>query len=609
MLRLAALWESTLAHPSSDFLCGPTRKLSFGDFAQLVGRLLNLFDAHGVTSGDRVMILTANEELAVVAFTAALLDGVIPVMLTPDTAELRAQAVSRSVEPKLLICDLGRQQQPWTQALPATFARSPAESPPKTWRLFGSSKAEDVAQRLGLDLPLQARNPRLPEALDETAYILFTSGTTQSPSGVMLSRRNLLANLATLSRLFRYDSSSRIFNDMVLAHGDGLVQGPMLALANGCALIRSGGFTVPGLECWLNRVRQERASHVITVPAVWSLIDRYAQHDDYFDAPECKGLLSVAARLDPALWRRLETRFGKPVFNQYGLTETVASALYAGPQAEMGAFGTIGRPVDCEARIEPLPGGAGADGSGELQLRGDNVFPGYWRDAARTAATFTPDGWMRTGDLAVLGPDHSFDIVGRIKTVIMSGGFLIRPDEIDEAMLAHQSVVESATVALPDETFGEVPVTAVVVEGPISEAALTSHARAHLEPLKVPKRILALPGIPRGDAGKPNIARLREAIAAALAQEGRQSDGDGHATGAAALTTQVLGLAAEVFRVDPTTLSAGSTPASVAAWDSFSQLSLIFAAEERFKIRIPASRVAGLRSLADLVQIVSGSKQ
>ncbi|GGH24080.1 hypothetical protein GCM10007036_30210 [Alsobacter metallidurans] len=543
------------------------------------------------------------------AFTAALLDGVVPVMLTHDTAELRAQAVGHSVEPKLVICDLVRQQQSWTEAHPVTFAGSPAEAPQKSWRLFGSGKVEDAARRLGLDLPLQGREPRLPEALDEIAYILFTSGTTQSPSGVMLSRRNLLANLATLSRLFAYDPSSRIFNDMVLAHGDGLVQGPMLALANGCALIRSGGFTVPGLENWLNRVRQERASHVITVPAVWSLIDRYAQHNDYFDAPECKGLLSVAARLDPALWLRLETRFGRPVFNQYGLTETVASALYAGPQAEMGAFGTIGRPVDCDARIAPLPGGAAADGSGELQLRGDNVFPGYWRDAARTAATFTPDGWMRTGDLAVQGPEQSFDIVGRIKTVIMSGGFLIRPDEIDEAMLAHENVIESATVALPDETFGEVPVTAVVIEGSINEATLTSHARANLEPLKVPKRILALPAIPRGDAGKPNLGLLREAIAASLAQEGKQSDGDGRTTGAAALATQVLGLAAEVFRVEPTSLSTTSTPASVAAWDSFSQLSLVFAAEERFKIRIPAARVAGLRSLADLVQLVSESKR
>jgi len=198
----------------------------------------------------------------------------------------------------------------------------------------------------------------------------------------MITRGNLFANIRTIARVLGVDASSRLFNDMLLAHADGLVQGPLMALATGAALIRAGDFSVPGMEDWLNVVRREGATHFTSVPTVWTLIDRYARHDDYFAAPEVRILSSVAAALDPALWARLEARFGRRLVNQYGLTETVTSALYAGPHEEAGAFGTIGRPVDCEARIEAVEGGTSV---GELQLRGANVFPGYWRNAERHA--------------------------------------------------------------------------------------------------------------------------------------------------------------------------------------------------------------------------------
>ncbi len=180
--------------------------------------------------------------------------------------------------------------------------------------------------------------------MDELAYILFTSGTTSDPVGVTITRQNMFANLETISRLFAYTPESRIFNDMILSHGDGLVQGLLLAPYNSCALIRSGGFTVPTIENWLNRVRQERATHVITVPTIWSMIAQFAQHDDYFDAPECSHLMSVSARLAPDLWSQLERRFSKAIYNQYGLTETTASALYAGPHRKWATKTALGDP-------------------------------------------------------------------------------------------------------------------------------------------------------------------------------------------------------------------------------------------------------------------------
>jgi long-chain acyl-CoA synthetase len=576
------LWRAMTAAPAADYLVQPEGRFSFGDLAQAVRQWLAAFDAHGIMPGDRVVIRTGNEQAATSGFLAAILDGVVPVLLSADTPPRRVHAICETVRASLFVADDQFEMAP---AWPATIRLSAAAP-----RRFGFGKS--VGKLPGLAFPPAARAPKLPLDAAGLAYILFTSGTTSAPSGVCISRGNMFANLATLTRIFGYDARSRIFNDMILAHADGLVQGLLLAAFNGCALIRSGGFQLGSIEAWLNRVRTTRATHVITVPTIWAMIDSYAAHDDYFDAPECVALSSVAAKLPEPLWQRLETRFGKPMFNQYGLTETVTSAVYAGPHPEMGAFGTIGKPIDCEARIDPA-----MTGVGELQLRGDQIFSGYWQDPARTAASFVDGGWLKTGDLAQMQDDGSFQILGRLKTVIMSGGFLIRPDEIDEAMLLHPSVQESVTVALPDAMFDEVPVTAIVTRSAIAENALTDHARLHLEKRKVPKRIIIMDAIPRGDAGKPQLGALRERLAQAMASHtaGRSTD---------ATQEAVLAAAADVFRVAPALLSLRTAQGDVPGWDSFSQISLVLAVEQALGIRIPASRVAVTRTLGDLVRIV-----
>jgi long-chain acyl-CoA synthetase len=579
---VATLWGAITAVPAADFLVQPDHRFSFADLAHAVRQWLAAFDAHGVGVGDRVVIRTSDEQAAISGFLAAILDGVVPVLLSADTPARRVQSLCETVEASLFVADdQYEEEQPW----PATIRLAA-----RPQQRFGFLRSRGMLPGLGF-APAE-RAPRLPGDPAGPAYILFTSGTTSSPSGVCISRGNLFANLATLTRVFGYDARSRIFNDMILAHADGMIQGPVLAALNGCAVIRSGGFQLGSIEAWLNRVRATRATHVITVPTIWAMIDSYAAHDDYFDAPECRSLLSVAAKLPEPLWSRLETRFKRPVFNQYGLTETVASALYAGPQSEMGAFGTIGKPIDCEARIDPK-----AQGAGELQLRGDHIFTGYWRDPQRTAASFVEGGWMKTGDLAELRDDGSFEILGRLKTVIMSGGFLIHPDEIDEAMLLHPAVQESVTLAMADAMFDEVPVTAIVARAPVSDNELAAHARAHLEARKVPKRFIPMETIPRGDSGKPNLTALRALLEPAMASSSPDRSAD-------ATEEAVLAAAAGVFRVSPELLSLRTAQGDVPGWDSFSQISLVMTIEESFGIRIPASRVAVIRTLGDLVGIV-----
>ncbi|WBL32023.1 AMP-binding protein [Sinirhodobacter sp. HNIBRBA609] len=578
----ARLWRNLTDSGSRDFLVTPDQRIGYRDIARGIRQWRAMFDAAGLAPGDRFVLRTAQDEVACAAFLAGLVDGVVPVLLEGSCPDNRLRAIVEMVEPGLVLSDNALPELPQP-----TVTHLLAQRKPGGLRLFGGRRA---SAEFGLEIDEATRPARQPGD-DGLAYLLFTSGTTAAPSGVEITRANLAANLTTLTRLFDYGPEARIFNDMVLAHADGMIQGPVLAAWNGAAVLRAGGFEIGAIEDWLGAVRRLRATHVLTVPTVWSMIDRLAAHDDYFDAPECRMLMTVAAKMPIPLWERIEKRFGRSLINHYGLTETVASALYAGDGPELGARGTVGKPVDCEARI--------ADGAaqGELQLRGANVFHGYWRNPQRTSDSFTQDGWFRTGDLAQMRPDSSYEIIGRVKTAIVTGGVLIHPEEIDDAMLRHSDVSESVTVGLPDELFGEIGVTCVILARPCDETALTEHLRQFVEPRKVSKHIIELPTIPRGLSGKPQLDKVRALATARLTERSTGKQRPDHAQ-------TVLEIAAKVFRVPLSQLTLQTTPRDLAAWDSFTQLNLVLAIEEHFDCRIPAARVSALRALGDFAQAV-----
>jgi long-chain acyl-CoA synthetase len=561
-----------------------------------------------------VLIVCSDEAAGSSAFLASLLDGMVPVMLSPDSKPDRFKAIFDSIEPAALVADGSLfRERPIKGA--GDFAvievpdglrlDTPVAALSRAWRgvrgVLGTASSE-----ADLPLPEKGRSPRLPEVDDSTGYILFTSGTTKSPSGVMISRSALMAQLETLTRLFSYDQRSRLFNATPLAHTDGLVQGPLLAAANGACLLRPGPFSLTHLEEWLDSLGRLGATHFITNPTVLGLIDRYASHDDYFKAEDFFGILSSASILRPQLWDRFEQKFDCRIYNTYGMTETVANATYAGRHPEMGPVGTIGVPVDCEVRlVEVSDGAAGQEpaAEGELQIRGENVFRGYWTDADRTGRTLIGDGWMRTGDLARRRPDGGLEIVGGIKTMINMGGQSVMPEEIDEVLVSHDAVGDVATVGIEDPDFEEVAVAAVVLDHKATEQELSAYCRARLEPLKVPKRILAVDRIPRGDAGKPKTQELR-AILAPLLGAAEAADLD---VSRGVSAEAVIEMAAEVFHVSARDLDLDSSPSNVDGWDSFNHLNLMINAETTFRVRIPASQIASIRTLGDLHRSINAS--
>lgn len=563
-----------------------------------VRKWCGLFDARGLALGTNIVILTGNERIAVSVFIAALLDGYVPIMLSSEMPSVRAKAISELTKPALMVVDQSSiANEDWISPdRVVEVSSAPRLSDTLIGRLRRAGPANTSADNL-----LRAfggRRPRCSSKPDDLAYILFTSGTTSAPKGVMVTHRNLFAHLETLSRIYAYADTSAIFNCTSLAHADGLAQGLLLSLANGCRLIRPPAFSPQTLELQLNRIRAHRATHFITVPTILSLIDRYARHDDYFEADEFVALISSAAKLEEQLWFRLERRFKRPVYNMYGLTETVAGALYTGSGSDFGPLGTIGKPIDIDVQLVCADGTLTNDGDlGEIWLRGENVSPGYFANAAATTERYDGD-WLKTGDLAIRRTDGAYEIRGRLNNIINSGGLLINPQELDEILASHPAVVESASIGLPDDDFGEMAVSAVKLDTNVNEIELIEYCSRFLEPKKVPKRILIVRSIPRGDAGKPQLEQLRALLAGELRQEGCTPVSKD-------MAGQILAIASRTFRIPVADLTLDSSPQSVARWDSFAHLNLILNVEKSLKKRIATADVLSINSLRKLMDIVS----
>lgn len=564
MLTVDRLWQNLRPDDDRPFLIGREGVVTHGRFHDLVAAALALLRAREIAAGDRVTIRMDDEAMACACFTAALFHGAVPVMLAADAAPERVGALHRLLEPALTI------------------------------------SAETAFPDAAVPVPAPRHM-----ADGDLAYLIFTSGTTAAPRGVEITRRNLFSHLDTLIRLFGFHAGSRVFNPTPLSHTDGLIFGLMLALATGGAVLRPGPLEIADFDRWIGMLRQHGASHMVTNPTVLSLIERASATDDPFRFDGFRGIISSASHLRPELWQRFEERFGTPIWNLYGLSETVTSALYAGRHPEMGPVGSLGRPVDCAAKVMSLtdPSQEAAAGeAGELLLRGDHIFRGYWKRPDLTAETLTPDGWMRTGDLVKQDGDGAFRFLGRIKSAINSGGTLIRGDEIDECLLRHPAVAEAVTIGLKDADFEEIAVSAVVLSHPVEVAVLFAHCRAGLERLKVPKHILPVAAIPRGASGKPNLAMLRDLLEAERARS-HPAPAD-----AASPEAALLELAALVFGVAPDSVSLASTPDTVEGWDSFTHINLVLQVENEFGIRVPPAEIAKLGSLGDVAALIARLK-
>jgi len=341
----------------------------------------------------------------------------------------------------------------------------------------------------------------------DLAAILYTSGTTGRPKGAMLSHRNLASNALTLVEAWGFTSADVLLHALPIYHVHGLFVACHCALLAGARMI-----WLPKFDPADVRAQLAHATVMMGVPTFYARL----LADPTFGAADCRNVRLFVSGSAPLLAETFEAfreRAGQPILERYGMTET--GMLASNPLDGERIAGTVGRPlhgvsarvVDEEGR--PLPPGE----VGAIEVKGPNVFAGYWRLPEKTREDFTADGYFRTGDMGEWLPNGYLKIVGRAKDLIITGGLNVYPKEIEERIDALPGVVESAVIGVPDPDFGEAVVAVVVAprDNAPTEAGLIAALKAEIANFKVPKRVHFVTELPRNAMGKvqKNVLRQR----------------------------------------------------------------------------------------------------
>jgi long-chain acyl-CoA synthetase len=553
--------------------------LTFGQATSKAGAIAHTLRQAGLKMGDAVAIATSRGSGFYACFAACYYSGFPVAIIDPAAGNRELGLLLQKAAPSAVIADdevLQRLMDGMTQILPR-----------HVWRL---SMLYDVN---GPDLAPVSLSRRG----DLPAYMIFTSGTTSDPKAVVVSRRALQYHVATLARVFDYDSEARLLHYLPTHHTDGLVHGVAASLLTGMAVVHPGAFTVSvNLK---ETLRANKITHFLAVPAMLSMISRaYGDCEELFQYDGFRRLISTAGFLDRKFWQDFQDFFGVRVSNFYGLTETVSGSLYCGPDNETYRLGTVGKPIDARAQIVDEEGSAvPVEEIGELQVSGPHLMSGYLNDPAATRATMA-NGWFSTGDLFFQDGDGFYHFVGRKKNIIKRGGITVCPEDIRRVLVEMPAVVDAEVIGLPDEMFEEVIVVCAVVQDGVDADDIRTLCRHELAPERRPDRVVLLDNLPRGPSGKVQ----RNALVAMLQQTGPVVTGSD-----SSLRSRVMELAADVFATDCNALDDRSSPATVDNWDSYAGMEFVLALEQEFDLRLQAIDIMKIGSVGDALEVVSAA--
>ncbi len=356
----------------------------------------------------------------------------------------------------------------------------------------------------------EAQTP--PPASDALALLMYTSGTTGVPKGVMLTQSSLAANAMAISAEHGLGPTDRVLAVLPLYHINAFAVTMLVPLAHGGSLAMPPKFSAA--RFWAQAI-DLRCTWLNVVPTMISYLLEGATppREQIARIRFCR---SASAALPSEHLSSFEQKFGIGIIETMGLTETVAPAFSNPLDPAQRKLGSVGRASGCEARVidadlAPVPDGQ----TGEIVIRGPNVMRGYYKSEEATRATFTTDGWLRTGDLGYRDSDGFFFVTGRIKELIIKGGENIAPREIDEALLRHPAVQDAAAVGIPDRHYGQ-EIMACVVLRPgqtLEEAALRDFCLDQLGRYKTPKVFRFVTELPRGPSGKVQRLKLLDTLA------------------------------------------------------------------------------------------------
>jgi malonyl-CoA/methylmalonyl-CoA synthetase len=346
-------------------------------------------------------------------------------------------------------------------------------------------------------------------AAEDLAAICYTSGTTGRSKGAMLTHRALASNAETLTALWRFTADDVLIHALPIFHVHGLFVAVNVTLMAGASMILQPKFDA---EAVLEAM--PRATAMMGVPTFYTRLlanDRLTREL----AGPMRLFISGSAPLLASTHNQWAQRTGHAILERYGMTETGMNA--SNPYEGARLAGTVGQAlpgVQLRIASESDGGPVGEGQIGVVEVRGPNLFAGYWRDPEKTRAAFTDDGWFRTGDLGYFDTDGYLRLVGRGSDLIITGGLNVYPAEVEDAIDAMPGVIESAVIGLPHADFGEAVTAVVVTDDPApSEQVILGALERRLAGFKRPRRILFVPALPRNAMGKVIKASLRQAHA------------------------------------------------------------------------------------------------
>ncbi|WP_237477312.1 malonate--CoA ligase [Lichenibacterium dinghuense] len=469
------------------------RVLSYRDLDALSGRIARALGALGVRPGDRVAAQVEKSVEALALYLATVRAGAVYLPLNMAYTPGELGYFASDAAPRLLVVDPAR------RVTLAGLAGGEAGTRIETLGAAGDGTLMALAAGEPPDFADAERGP------GDLAAILYTSGTTGRSKGAMLTHDNLLSNALTLAELWRFTAEDVLLHALPVFHTHGLFVATNTLLAAGGAILFLPRFDPAEVLRLL-----PRATAMMGVPTFYTRL--LAEPGLEAAARRLRLVVSGSAPLLADTHAAFRARTGHAILERYGMTETnmTTSNPYDGPRVP----GRVGPPLPgVEVRVvDPASGGPlGLGETGMVEIRGPNVFAGYWRNPEKTAAEFTADGWFVSGDLGQFDGTGSLAIVGRAKDLVITGGYNVYPKEVEEAIDALPGVVESAVIGLPDADLGEA-VTAVVVRaregGPDAEAVLGALA-GRLARFKQPRRVVFVDELPRNAMGKVQKAALR----------------------------------------------------------------------------------------------------
>lgn len=457
-------------------------------------RLAGLLAARGLRAGDRLTIQAPKSPAWLCLYLACLRSGVVFHPLNEDYQPAELAFFIADAAPALAVCS------PERAALFATLTGSPARV--LTLDARGQGSLAEAAASAAPAVAIHAAGA------NDVAVLLYSSGTTGRPKGALVTHGNLLSNARTLVDCWGFTHADRLLHALPVYHAHGLFVGVGCALLSGASLLWLPRFTaadvlreLPGCSVFMGV-----PTHYVRLLA-----------DPGLDHARCRPVrlfVSGSAPLPPATFTQFEARTGQRILERYGMTETGMNS--ANPLAGERRPGSVGLPLPgIDIRVvdetgQRLPAGT----VGQIEIRGPNVFRGYWRAPEQTAAAFTADGWFRSGDQGSFSADGYLGIAGRSKDLVISGGLNVYPREVEVELEQLPGVRDAAVIGAPHPDFGEGVVAVLTAgTGAPDEAAVIAALRMRLAAYKLPKRVFFLPELPRNTMGKIQKNELRQMFA------------------------------------------------------------------------------------------------